>query len=197
MDPVERGKFCHQCEKQVYDFSQMTEGEAKALIGSCGAGSICVRYRHDRAGNILFRPMRQVAALAVGLAACTPHGDTVEQVLGFVPPAISRFAPRPVMGEPAPAPCPPDEEHHDEDVLMGDIAELPIDPEPKAQIPEANTPPDDDDDTHELMGEIAEPPAGEEPPEDPVVDAPPAAEEPEVRHVMGRIPASKSFRETL
>lgn len=136
MDPTARGRFCHKCEKQVLDVSTMTEREARSTLSSCRGTHVCVRYQHDDAGTIRFRPEPRVAAAAAGvvlttlLAACAPHDN----------PDVRRDPPV-VRVEPKPAPDPVravmGEAPAIEPVVMGAIAE--IEPEP----------------LHELKGDVA------------------------------------------
>jgi hypothetical protein len=125
MDPVARGRFCRRCDKQVHDLSAMTEPQAREFLAEPRDSKICVRYACDGAGNVRFSPLR-VAAVALALAACTPHGPgptDQSAVMGKIE------APQPyteVMGEPSvpPPPAPPD------DVVMGDLQVL--EPQPPA-----------------------------------------------------------------
>jgi hypothetical protein len=75
MHPVERGRFCDSCDKSVFDLSSMTEAEASETLREHAGQRICVRYCHDTAGTIRFRPERpmRAAVLALAMAACTPH----------------------------------------------------------------------------------------------------------------------------
>jgi hypothetical protein len=128
MDPVERGRFCRSCDKQVYDLSSMTEHEARGVLQEHAGENLCVRYCHDSAGNIRFRtrPAR-VAALALAMAACTPHDPPQErqQVVGelVVEPHVE------VMGA---APFEPEIEETLE-VEMGDV--------PAPEVEEESEPP--------------------------------------------------------
>jgi hypothetical protein len=131
MDRVERGRFCRSCDKQVYDLSSMTEHEAREVLSDHAGGNLCVRYCHDGAGNIRFRPARPVraAVLALAMAACTPHERASEEqprqpvpeeheveVMGGIEELIEEMGdvpapeleegevkerPRPIMGKPA------------------------------------------------------------------------------------------------
>lgn len=92
----ERARFCSACAKHVHDLSAMTPVEAIDLLdqrATTHEGSLCVRYRHDARGDVLFAsrtlvptaPARQsrgasqlqAAALGLLLAACTPGGPAV------------------------------------------------------------------------------------------------------------------------
>jgi hypothetical protein len=128
MEPVEGGRFCGSCNKQVYDLSSMTEDEARGILREHASGKLCVRYLQDAVGNIRFRPARpaRAAALALAMAACTPHqqqeqsqeatqeeaqadrtekdgaDEQLEDVMGGIDEVEGDIEPVPVMGE-APA----------------------------------------------------------------------------------------------
>jgi hypothetical protein len=155
MDANEQGRFCGKCTKQVHDLSTMTEPEAQSLLRARAGGRICVRYEHDDAGRIRFRPasLARTALAGVALAACTPHDHPSTQVQSTQSvdvvdaPAPVPIAPTVTMGDVAPEPVkivkgeigpePPMEIH----VRKGDIAvpNEPCDP-PKVVEPEEPKP---------------------------------------------------------
>jgi hypothetical protein len=147
MDRVARGRFCQQCDKQVFDLSSMTEREAEGVLAEHAGARICVRYCHGRDGAIRFRPERPaaVAVLAVALAACTPHetiGD--RQEVGKI--EVQRPRPEP---QPEPEPEP----------LMGAVEVVPPEPVPEP-TPEPVIETKGDvavPDKVEVMGELAPP----------------------------------------
>lgn len=129
MDRVARGRFCGQCDKQVFDLSSMTERDAKDVLREHAGSNICVRYCHDTDGTIRFRAERpaRLAVLAVALAACTPHEGAA--TMGEARPVIQTQddhamgkieTPRP---EPEPEPQP----------LMGAVEVVPPQPEPDTE----------------------------------------------------------------
>ncbi len=87
MDPDARGRFCQVCVKPVHDLSGMSEPEARDVLAQAAGSRICVRYAHDTQGRIRFReppaprtcrspwrlPSLGAAAVAMAMAACTPH----------------------------------------------------------------------------------------------------------------------------
>jgi hypothetical protein len=153
MDRVERGRFCQQCDKQVFDLSSMTEPQAQRVLDEHRGGRICVRYGHEAQGNVKFRPSapaKAVAVAALALAACTPHEPPHERVMGDISPVP---APHGETVEP------------DDGELMGKIAIEEPEPQPEPQ-PEpvvhqvkGELTAEPDPDTHFEMGdvEIAEP----------------------------------------
>jgi hypothetical protein len=87
-------RFCDSCVKHVHDLSAMTRREASKLLAAQDGGRICVRYTCDTTGTIKFKPesapvvpiaaltrrqprrgvpLGHAAAVALALAACTPH----------------------------------------------------------------------------------------------------------------------------
>lgn len=92
MTPADRGRFCGECKKVVHDLSNLTEGEARALLREAGNGELCVRYVYDRDGRVVLAPepgarlvpasllhrakRLSLAAIApLALAACSSHED--------------------------------------------------------------------------------------------------------------------------
>jgi hypothetical protein len=80
----ERVRFCGQCEKNVYNLSEMTRAEAEALLAA-KEGKLCVRYYRRTDGTILTtdcpvgtqrrRRRRRVVAFAFGaMSALTAAG---------------------------------------------------------------------------------------------------------------------------
>jgi hypothetical protein len=163
MTPEGARRFCDRCDKHVHDLSALTEVQARALLtrpAERDAG-ICVRYRANAAGEIVFAPptnvvpigalrRRRVAAalpaaagLAMALAACTPHDNPDAR-------PTPTIGDREVVGEPIARPEIPDAP---EVPMMGAVA---VDPEPPAPVvkmgepmpadlqPDADEPPDAD-----------------------------------------------------
>jgi hypothetical protein len=157
MRPQGARRFCDRCDKHVHNLSAMTADDAKALLAQRGReGRLCVRYTVDASGTVLFKqpkpeakvvpvtalsrhrkPARPslapVAAVALALAACTPHKERhvvgeLESVVEVQPQAEPTPPPPvvPPVVEPPPAPEPETYE------LMGDIAveDEPCDPPP-------------------------------------------------------------------
>jgi hypothetical protein len=127
LSPVDRGRFCRSCDKQVLDLSSMTEVEARTVLRENAGQNICVRYCHDDVGNIRFRtpaPAR-AAALALTMAACTPHERLPER--------------HQVVGELIAV---------DHEEMIGKVSELPTVPEVEAA---------EGGDEHDRMGNVAAP----------------------------------------
>jgi hypothetical protein len=56
MTPADGGRFCGDCKKVVKNISSMTEKDARKLLRSAGEGQLCIRYMHDKFGNVVFGP---------------------------------------------------------------------------------------------------------------------------------------------
>jgi hypothetical protein len=54
MSPRGAARLCSMCDKLVHDLSAMTEGEARALLGTRSAAGLCIRYLYDAEGQIWF-----------------------------------------------------------------------------------------------------------------------------------------------
>jgi hypothetical protein len=120
MRPEGARRFCDRCDKHVHDLSALTELEAQAVLAARDSARVCVRYLVDVEGTIVFRqpapvvpvsalrrrrpPIVRAAAMALALAACTPH----EQTMGEPAPiAIDEKAePTPPQVEIPPVPQP-------------------------------------------------------------------------------------------
>jgi len=48
MSPSEKGRFCGSCQKQVVDFTNMTDGQVAAFFKKPSKGSVCGRFMEDQ-----------------------------------------------------------------------------------------------------------------------------------------------------
>ena len=48
MNPVEKGKFCGSCQKQVVDFSHMSDRQVAEFFKKPSTGSVCGRFMTDQ-----------------------------------------------------------------------------------------------------------------------------------------------------
>jgi hypothetical protein len=76
----ERARLCAQCDKHVFNVSELTRAEAEALIVE-KAGSLCVRYFQRKDGTILLadceigkRGVRRRRVIAAGVVAAMAAG---------------------------------------------------------------------------------------------------------------------------
>jgi hypothetical protein len=98
MTPADGGRFCGDCKKVVKNISSMTEKDARKLLRSAGEGQLCIRYLHDKFGNVVFgadqprpdfvpvsmlsRAKRAIAfaGLAVASQACSAISDASDSL---------------------------------------------------------------------------------------------------------------------
>lgn len=122
MTPVERGRFCSDCQKKVHDLSSMPESDAQVLLES--DDDICISYLSNADGEVRFQPSRVVplhqlarrasvataAGLSLALAACAPHGDgpQIEETTETERPAFLEFEPAIPDAEPCETQPPPE-----------------------------------------------------------------------------------------
>ena len=77
MTPEGTSRRCARCQTSVHDLSAMSRAEARRFLLRHRGQQVCMRYRWDAHGEVLFRPASaRVAgplstALAGLLAACT------------------------------------------------------------------------------------------------------------------------------
>lgn len=76
MTESERGRFCQQCEKQVIDFTQLSDSEIQRIFQN-HSGKCCGRFNHDQLNRALALPAKKsnwvshVSALFAGISLLT------------------------------------------------------------------------------------------------------------------------------
>jgi type IX secretion system substrate protein len=60
MTPVEKGRFCSSCQKQVVDFSRMSDREVAMFFKKPSAGSVCGRFMTDQLDRDLEIPRKRI-----------------------------------------------------------------------------------------------------------------------------------------
>ncbi len=60
MTPTSAGRHCASCEKEVMDFTRMTDGEVAAWFGERMGQRVCGRLRVDQVGRVLLPAARPV-----------------------------------------------------------------------------------------------------------------------------------------
>ncbi|MBS2014079.1 MAG: hypothetical protein JST00_14410 [Deltaproteobacteria bacterium] len=112
----ERVRFCLQCEKNVYNLSEMSRDAAEALLRERMGGELCVRFYQRADGTILTqdcpegvkRKRRKKLAIAIAgagamaAAAVTMFTKTQCRTMGAV-----AYQGEPMMGDVASPPSPP------------------------------------------------------------------------------------------
>ncbi len=59
MTPVEKGRFCGSCQKQVVDFSNMSDWEVAQFFKKPSTGSVCGRFMPDQLGRDMEIPKKR------------------------------------------------------------------------------------------------------------------------------------------
>jgi CarboxypepD_reg-like domain/Secretion system C-terminal sorting domain len=60
MTPVEKGRFCGSCQKQVVDFTNMNDEQVVALFKRQNTGSVCGRFMQDQLDRNLAIPKKRI-----------------------------------------------------------------------------------------------------------------------------------------
>jgi len=60
MTRVEKGKFCGSCQKQVIDFSNMSDREVAQFFRKPSAGSVCGRFMQDQLDRSIEVPRKRI-----------------------------------------------------------------------------------------------------------------------------------------
>ena len=60
MTPVEKGKFCGSCQKQVVDFSNMSDRRVAEFFKKPSTGSVCGRFMSDQLDRAIEIPKKRI-----------------------------------------------------------------------------------------------------------------------------------------
>ena len=60
MSPVEKGKFCGSCQKQVVDFSDMSDRQVAEFFKKPSTGSVCGRFMTDQLDRNIEIPRKRI-----------------------------------------------------------------------------------------------------------------------------------------
>src|SRR5882724_4735523 len=60
MTPATRGKFCGSCQKQVIDFSNMSDREVAQFFKRPSTGSVCGRFMQDQLDRSIQIPKKRI-----------------------------------------------------------------------------------------------------------------------------------------
>lgn len=60
MTPVEKGKFCGSCQKQVVDFSEMSDRQVAEFFKKPSNGSVCGRFMSDQLDREIAIPRKRI-----------------------------------------------------------------------------------------------------------------------------------------
>jgi hypothetical protein len=59
MTPVEKGRFCGSCQKQVVDFSTMSDRQIAEFFKKPSTGSVCGRFMSDQLDRDIELPKKE------------------------------------------------------------------------------------------------------------------------------------------
>src|SRR5689334_9509838 len=60
MHPSGKGKFCDSCQKQVVDFTRMTDREIALFFKKKSTGSVCGRFMDDQLNRDMDIPKKRI-----------------------------------------------------------------------------------------------------------------------------------------
>jgi hypothetical protein len=60
MSPVKKGRFCSSCQKQVVDFSRMSDREVAMFFKKPSTGSVCGRFMEDQLNKDIEIPKKRI-----------------------------------------------------------------------------------------------------------------------------------------
>lgn len=60
MNPVEKGRFCSSCNKEVMDFTGMTDSQLGAFFRKKPTGSVCGRFMNDQLNHDIPIPTKRI-----------------------------------------------------------------------------------------------------------------------------------------
>lgn len=60
MTPAEKGRFCGSCQKQVMDFTRMSDAQVAAFFRKPSAGSVCGRFMQDQLNHGMQIPGKRI-----------------------------------------------------------------------------------------------------------------------------------------
>src|SRR5215204_2566694 len=60
MSPVEKGRFCDSCQKQVVDFSNMSDRQIAVFFKKPSTGSVCGRFMQDQLDRDMEIPKKRI-----------------------------------------------------------------------------------------------------------------------------------------
>src|SRR5882672_521370 len=60
MNPVEKGRFCDSCQKQVIDFTNMSDVQLATFFKKPSTGSVCGRFYQDQLDREMGIPRKRI-----------------------------------------------------------------------------------------------------------------------------------------
>jgi CarboxypepD_reg-like domain/Secretion system C-terminal sorting domain len=104
MTPAEKGKFCGSCQKEVVDFSNMSDQQLVAFFKKPSTGSLCGRFNSEQLNRDVEIPRKRIPwlkyffqiAIPAFLLTIKANGQKGRpQIMGKIKPVCSR----PIMGD--------------------------------------------------------------------------------------------------
>ncbi len=100
MSPVEKGKFCSSCEKEVVDFSYMSDRQVAEFFKKPSNGSVCGRFMSDQLDREIEIPKKRIPFLKYFFSFLLPaifiSKASAQQKMGKVRPATKDTTRRPI-----------------------------------------------------------------------------------------------------
>ncbi len=94
MTPVEKGKFCGSCQKQVMDFTTMSDREIAQFFKKPSTGSVCGRFMNDQLDREIEIPKKRIPWLKyffqIALPAFFVTKISAQKTMGKIAPIPAR-----------------------------------------------------------------------------------------------------------
>ncbi|HMK26615.1 MAG TPA: carboxypeptidase-like regulatory domain-containing protein [Chitinophagaceae bacterium] len=135
MTPSEKGKFCGSCQKQVVDFSNMSDRQVAEFFKKPSTGSVCGRFMTDQLERDIEIPKKRIPWLKYFFQFAIPAflltiKSSSARAQGFVTVVKTNKTSKQIVGEPLMAKC--------TKPLMGDTLIMPeviVTTPVKSQVP--------------------------------------------------------------
>jgi hypothetical protein len=105
MTQADKGRFCDSCQKQVVDFTNMSDREIAMFFKKPSAGSVCGRFMTDQLQRDIQMPKKRLPWLKQLFTIILPAflfsiRGTAQTIMGKINPAVRRdtLPPRPMLG---------------------------------------------------------------------------------------------------
>jgi hypothetical protein len=96
MSAVEKGKFCGSCQKQVIDFTNMSDRQLAEFFKKPSTGSVCGRFMTDQLERDLTVPKKRLPWLQYFFTVAIPAFFASKVAAQQVPKIVGKIAYRPV-----------------------------------------------------------------------------------------------------
>lgn len=92
MIPVEKGRFCNACQKQVVDFTGMSDTQLAAFFKKPSTGSLCGRFMQDQLNRDIPIPRKRIPwlsyvfrfAIPAALISCKTAAQEPSRLTGAI-----------------------------------------------------------------------------------------------------------------